>query len=274
MKRIARRLLLEALSRCTVTSPGLPALTYHSIDESGSAISFPLTFFRAQLEWLASQGFRSLTVSQATEVVTAGDIPSRSVALTFDDGFMSVWETAFPILVEYGFVATVFCATGCLGHPCSWERAADIPPFTLMPWEGVRFLASQGWEIGAHTVSHARLPQLTEEARKKEIRESRRILEQELGRAVTSFAYPYGAFDEASTQAVKEAGLKSAWTMKPMINTPGRDPYLLGRFNCNRVQSDSPRTAALAAQVCLGQRYNVYAFLTGRALRHHLQSRR
>jgi peptidoglycan/xylan/chitin deacetylase (PgdA/CDA1 family) len=109
MKGLARRLLLEALARFTTeASAGLPALTYHSIDASGSAVSFPATSFRAQIAWLASQGFRSLTATQAAETLSAGQVPPKSIVLTFDDGFVSVREAAFPVLAEYGFVATVF----------------------------------------------------------------------------------------------------------------------------------------------------------------------
>ena len=269
MKAIARRLLLEALARLTAeTGPrGLPALTYHSIDESGSAVSFPLAYFRAQIEWLASRGFRGITAAQAAEALAAGEVPPRSVVLTFDDGFATVRETALPVLSECGFVATVFCSAGYVGKPCGWERAPDIPAFDLMPWDDLGFLASQGWEIGAHTMSHARLPELAADGMREEIQQSRRTLTEALGCPVSSFAYPYGGFDDRCSQAVREAGLLSAWTMEPVINRPGRDLFALGRFNCNRVQSDSPRTAALAAQVCLEGRYGAYAALTGRAIR-------
>lgn len=266
MKRLLRRIVLETLSRFAHET-GLPALTYHSVDETGSAVSFPLAFFRAQIEWLASQGFRALTAAQAAQALATGQIPPKRVVLTFDDGFVSVREAAFPILSEHGFVATVFCSTGYAGRPCGWERAADIPAFHLMSWEDLDFLASQGWEIGAHTVSHARLPRLADGFLEEEIRESRRTVKEKLGRSVDSFAYPYGAFDARCREAVKEAGFTSAWTMEPVISVPGSDLFALGRFNCNRVQSDSPRTAALAAQVCLGGCYPCYALLTGRALR-------
>jgi len=264
-----KRLLLRALARCeSDTSAGLPALTYHSIDESGSPISFPSSYCRAQLGWLASRGYRAITAQRARSMLS-GEQPlaPRSVVLTFDDGFRSVRETAFDLFSEFGFTATVFCTAGYIGKRCGWPRAASIPEFELMTWDDLAFLAEQGWEIGGHTVSHARLTELPEDKAREEIAAGRRTLEERLGRDVTSFAYPYGAHNEMSVEAAAAAGFTSAWTMEPQINWGGCDLLTLGRFNCDRIRPDGPETAGLAARVYVGGRYGAYAALTARGLR-------
>ncbi len=277
MKAAARRWLLKGLVLLArdLRGRGVAALTYHSLDASGSPISFPAERCRAQLDWLAEQGYRALTAEQAAAAL-AGErpLPERAVAITFDDGFRSVREVAFPLLAERGFTGTVFCAAGCMGRPAEWTGAPRAPALPLMSWEEARFLADQGWEIGGHTRSHARLTELSEAAQREEIEEGRRILMERVGAPVTSFAYPYGAYDARGAQAVAAAGFASAWTMEPVINAPGCDGYRLGRFHCNRVQSDSPETAALAARVYLGGCYGRYAVLTGRRLRRRALRRR
>ncbi len=270
MKRPAKRLLLRGLLRLArKPRPGeIVALTYHSIDESGSRISLPPAHFRRQIEWLASSGYRSLAADEAAARLAGRREPTvGGIVLTFDDGFLSVYETAFPILSEFGFVATVFCAAGYVGKVCAWERAPGIPEMPMMSWDELASLTQGGWELGGHTVSHARLPPLSPEAMREEIAEGRRILEDETGCPVTSFAYPYGESDQACAVAVAEAGFHSAWTMNPAANRPGCDAFSLGRFNCDRIRSETPDLAELAVRTYLSGRYNVYAFLTGRRLR-------
>jgi peptidoglycan/xylan/chitin deacetylase (PgdA/CDA1 family) len=277
MRAVLKRWLLRVLVRPGVDGRRscLPALAYHSIDESGSPVSFPLSHFRAQIEWLASHGYQALTAREAGAALAGrARIGERAVVLTFDDGLRSVSETALPVLAEFGFAATVFCAAGYVGKVCGWDRAPGIPEMDMMSWEDIRLLADQGWEIGGHSVSHAHLPALAEAARREEIAESRRILQDRTGCSVTSFAYPFGEFDQVSADAVAEAGFSSAWTMDPIGNLPGCDLFSLGRFNCDRIQSDSPDAAELAIRTYLSGRYGWYALLTARRLRIRRRARR
>jgi len=270
MKRRLKRWLLGALLRLAEKprAEDIAALTYHSIDDSGSRISFPVSHLRSQIAWLASAGYRSLAATEAAAVLSGRrEEVGRSVVLTFDDGFRSVREAAFPVLSEYGFVATVFCAAGYVGRQSEWACEPAIPAFDLMSWADLAFLASQGWEIGAHTVSHASLPELPAARAREEIAEGRRILQEQTSCAVDSLAYPFGRFDEQSVGSVAAAGFTSAWTMEPRANHPGCDLFTLGRFNCDRIRSEDPETAALAARAYLGGCYPHYAFLTARSLR-------
>jgi peptidoglycan/xylan/chitin deacetylase (PgdA/CDA1 family) len=270
MKAVLRRWLLKALVRSErgTGRACLPALTYHSIDESGSPISFPTSHFRAQIYWLASRGYRSLTARQAVAALAGrAQLEPRSVVLTFDDGFRSVGETALPILAECGFVATVYCATAYVGGASSWERSARIPEMAVMSWDEILILVDKGWDIGGHSVSHAHLPGLPEATMREEIAEGRRILQERTGCPVTSFAYPFGEFDQVCADAVGEAGFSSAWTMDPAANRPGCDLFSLGRFNCDRIQSETAEAAELAVRTYLSGRYGWYALLTARRLR-------
>ena len=270
MKRAVRKWLLRSLLRFPRRArPGeILALTYHSIDDSGSAISFPEQNFRRQVEWLASSGYQSLTASEAAAALVRGTEPApRGVVLTFDDGFRSVLDTALPALSEVGFNATVFCAAGYVGGRCGWDRAPDIPAVEMMSWGDLGLLLGEGWEIGGHTVSHAHLPGLASDGIREEIAAGRRMLEDRLARQVTSFAYPYGEFDERCVAIAAETGLASAWTMTPIINAPGSGLFTLGRFNCDRIRSEDAEAAELALRTYVSGRYNVYALVTARRVR-------
>jgi peptidoglycan/xylan/chitin deacetylase (PgdA/CDA1 family) len=191
----------------------------------------------------------------------------RSVVLTFDDGFRSVGETALPILSECAFVATVYCATAYVGGASSWERSPGMPEMAMMSWDEILGLVAQGWDIGGHSVSHAHLPALPEASMREEVSEGRRILQDRTGCPVSSFAYPFGEYNQVCADAVTEAGFSSAWTMRPVANRPGCDLFSLGRFNCDRIQSETAEAAELAIRTYLSGRYGWYALLTARQLR-------
>ncbi len=270
MKRAVKSYLLRALNVGAKLHriSAVPAITYHSIDESGSPISFRKEFFRSQLRWLSDRGYRTVTASEAAGLLSgASGCQQPTVALTFDDGFRSVLETALPLLAAHGFIATIFCNPQYIGGKSEWARAPGIPAMELCNWPQLKTLRQEGWEIGAHTLSHASLPALSDEKKREEIGDGRRILEEALGGEVTTFAYPYGEFDDRSIEIVREAGFSSAWTMRPCLNNPGADLLSLGRFNCDRIRSDSPETAALAISTYLHGRYRYYEALTARSLR-------
>jgi len=276
MKRAVRKLLLRSLLGLPRRPRGgeILALTYHSIDESGSAVSFPEEHFRAQVGWLSSSGYRSLTASEAANALAQGTVPAApSIVLTFDDGFRAVADRALPVLSEAGFRATVFCATGYVGGQCGWDRAPGIPAMEMMSWDDLGRLLDAGWEIGGHTVSHAHLTTLAPEGRREEIDAGRRMIEDRLGCPVTSFAYPYGEFDEHCAAIVAETRFSSAWSMVPVINTPASGLFHLGRFNCDRIQSEEPKAAELAVRTYASGRYGIYAVLTARRIRFRRRRR-
>ena len=270
MKRLVRRWLLRGLLRFArqQAAGDILGLTYHAIDESGSPVSFPKRHFKRQVEWLAAEGYQSLTASEAAAALAGdGGRISHGVVLTFDDGFRSVSETALPILSQHGFRATVFCAAGYVGKVCGWERAPGVPAMEMMSWDDLRLLVDRGWEVGGHTISHANLPLLSPKDMREEIAGGRRILENGSGSRVVSFAYPYGAFNALGTQAAKAAGFRSGWTMAPHINHSRCDLFTLGRFNCDRIQSEDPEAAEFALRTYASGRYGAYALLTARRLR-------
>ncbi|MCC6316237.1 MAG: polysaccharide deacetylase family protein [Gemmatimonadaceae bacterium] len=176
-------------------------LTYHSVDETGSAISVSPAAFRAHCAFFASG---------RVNVVPLADLPKlrddqEAVALTFDDGFANFRTEALPVLTEHGLPATVFAVSNHVGGHNDWGRqlAAGIPHLPLMGWNDLGAVASSGVEIGAHTRTHPHLPAVPAAQREAEIAGSADDIEARLGMRPATFAYPYGDVDPGTAAMVR-----------------------------------------------------------------------
>src|SRR5438132_3962726 len=95
-------------------------LTYHAIDESGSVLSTSPRLFAQQMQILAASGVRTVPLTDLPNLISAASTSAPVVALTFDDGFMSVYEYALPVIAGYGFPATVFVVSDYCGRTNAW----------------------------------------------------------------------------------------------------------------------------------------------------------
>ncbi|MBL7648329.1 MAG: polysaccharide deacetylase family protein [Candidatus Hydrogenedentes bacterium] len=180
-------------------------LTYHSIGYRRYEMNVTPEAFAVQMAWLAAnQNVISL------ESAATGE---EGVALTFDDGYRDNLINALPILEHYGFPATVFVVSGCLGATLPREKEPDSG--RLLSAEELREAASRGLMIGGHTRSHPRLASLTPERQMEEIAGCKADLEAILEFSIRTFAYPYGSaldYDAESVAAVKRAGFELAFS--------------------------------------------------------------
>ncbi len=183
----------------------IPILTYHSLDESGSVTSVPPRFFREHMHLLVRRGFVGISLSELINAWDgSGNLPPRPVVLTFDDGFANVLEHAAPVLSELGFRATIFVVSGRCGQINDWpNQAPDIPRLPLLSWSELAQLATAGFEVGAHSVTHPVLTEITQAEAEREIVESKATIEKELARPVKTFAYPFGMFTRAHYEIVR-----------------------------------------------------------------------
>jgi peptidoglycan/xylan/chitin deacetylase (PgdA/CDA1 family) len=206
----------------------LPILTYHSLDTSGSPVSVSPSIFRRHLAALYARGYAVLPLSEAFQRARRGE--QHIAALTFDDGYASVREHALPSLARYGWRATVFAVSEYVGGFNDWpSQPSWVPPATLMGWDALRELAALGWEIGAHTRTHADLTRLSHEELEAEVVGGKLRLERQLGLSVRSFAYPYGRYD-ARVQAITRGAFHLACGAKMAASSHRSDPHTLERL--------------------------------------------
>jgi peptidoglycan/xylan/chitin deacetylase (PgdA/CDA1 family) len=147
--------------------------------------------FSLQMKYLRDNGYRALDLDAALRALELGENLQKQLAITFDDGYRDFYTTAYPILSEHGFSATVFLVTGQTGDPRLRFKGIDC-----LTWNEVRELHSNGIRIGSHTVSHPKLKLLSQTQLDYEIGRSKQAIEDKLGCSITSFCYPY-AFPEA-----------------------------------------------------------------------------
>ncbi|MBI3547911.1 MAG: polysaccharide deacetylase family protein [Elusimicrobia bacterium] len=178
---------------------GIPVLMYHKTGDypAGTVEKNLWTTgdqFRRQLGYLKRRGYESLTLSELRDADTGKRrMPERPVLITFDDGFSNNFEIAYPALKEFGMKAVMFLACERLGGDSAWD-AAGGPAIPMLTWpRALEMQASGVFEFGSHTLSHPKLPDLPLDAARREIAQSRKYLEDKLGREVLGFAYPHGA---------------------------------------------------------------------------------
>lgn len=172
-------------------------LMYHSIDDSSSVVSISPTVFEWQMRWISDHGYQVLPLRQVVEKIKNGiGFPQRSISITFDDGYESVYQHAFPTLVKFGFSATIFLVSGYIGQKNNWPgQPTGISQLTLANWNQIREMDRHDIEFGSHTISHPRLDQIPMDDARVEIRNSKTMIEQKLGHAIDLFAFPYGKFN-------------------------------------------------------------------------------
>jgi peptidoglycan/xylan/chitin deacetylase (PgdA/CDA1 family) len=202
-------------------------LTYHSIDESRSAISVSREAFERHVRWLASGAVRVTTLD---ELMTLPD-ETDAVALTFDDGFASLESIAAPLLREHNLPATVFAVTDHVGGTNLWQgQPADgIPVLPLLDWQALGALAVTGITVGAHSRTHPDLTRVDSHRLRDEIAGSVDAIERETGVRPSCFAYPYGRVNDAVASVAASVCRHAVTTqLRPLDSTdaPARLPRL------------------------------------------------
>lgn len=163
-------------------------LTFHSIDDSGSALSFPARTLANLLEALHHAGLPVCDLDTLLAPAT-----QRGVALTFDDGMRSVFTHGLPILRDHAAPAHLFLTTGAVGRNNRWPtQPAQAPSFDILNWNEIEKLQQAGVRMESHTHSHPDLRGLDDRSIAAECGEADRIIEERLGRRPRYFAYPYG----------------------------------------------------------------------------------
>ena len=205
----------------------VPILTYFRFSKNQtSELTVSETAFRDQMKYLKENGYRVITLGNLLDFLDFKvQIPKKSVLITFDDGWGSLYDIAFPILRDYGFSATLFVYTDFIGG-----RKA-------LTWEQINELAKNGFDIQCKTKTHRDLVKLNEgesfreyfKAVRNEISLSKQIIEQKLNKKCKYMAYPYGETNDLVIALVKREGYRAAFTAKR-----GSNPFFVNNYMINR----------------------------------------
>ncbi len=235
--------------RSTVTGrptgkPGtiaVPVLMYHVINPPIPSAPYPELYvpkaeFAAQMEALKAAGWHAVTMDQLRAYWTHGVPlpPGKPIVLTFDNGYVSQYTNALPVLKRLG-----------------WVGVENIQLTGLPPSQGglsesqVRALIKAGWELDTQGISHADLITLGPSALRYQTATARQILRHRYGVPVNWFAYPSGHYNPTVVDALKAAGFVGSETVVPGWAAPGEDRYRLPRLRV--IGGTSPR--GLLAQI-------------------------
>lgn len=174
-----------------------PILMYHSFDSArvGDYAAVSPEVFKKQMESIKAWGYKPVPLSAYCRMLKdRKSIPRKSIVLTADDGYNDNLA-AVKILKEFKYPMTIFIIVDNIGKE-GYLSSSDIETF----------LKNNHVEIGSHTLSHDYLPDLSNKAVDREIRDSRVELEKLFKRKVYTLSYPIGGFNREALGSVKESG--------------------------------------------------------------------
>lgn len=230
---------------------GIPILAYHSIDKGNSRISISPAIFKMQMEQLKAEGFRVLSLSQLFSADRNDALSENIIALTFDDGLRNFAEEAWPVLSSYGFSATVFVPTDFIGLQASWYTHYGLNPLPTLDWQEIRGLHEAGADIQSHGCSHRKLTELSIPEITREMTDSKKVLEDDIGKSVDFFCYPFGEVNHDIVRIARDTGYCGAACMQQGLYKQGDDLFLLKRQSLDYIAIDDERTASLSIKSCV-----------------------
>jgi peptidoglycan/xylan/chitin deacetylase (PgdA/CDA1 family)/UDP-N-acetylglucosamine:LPS N-acetylglucosamine transferase len=217
----------------------IPILLYHKITDdvikSKHRTYVTRRNFIKQMHHLSLRGMTPITFKEYDDFVNgqyaSNKFPHKPVILTFDDGYADNYRNALPILNKYNFKGVLFLVGNTSLVHNSWDVGENLEINRLLTHSEISEFIANGWEIGAHTVSHPDLTVIPPELIICEVIDSKKNLENLYRTKIISFAYPYGKTNEEVKKIVKESGFQFGIT----TNSGGKDTIEDDRFEIFRV---------------------------------------
>lgn len=222
-----------------VTKVKLPILMYHYVehiknphDRVRIKMNIRPDQFERQVTEIKKAGYETIFMRDVPEMVAStGGTCSYKIALTFDDGYEDFYDDVFPILKRQNVKATVYVITDFINKP-GFLTTDEIK----------ELIASNLVEIGSHTLSHEYLKETSYNEAKRQIVQSKKVLEQAFHIKVSTFAYPFGAFDSQAVELIKEASYSAALTVMPGSYISNDNLFLLPRIRPEQLLGDNTAT--------------------------------
>lgn len=206
---------------------GCPILMYHKLGLAPRGTKLRGLYVTADLfsrqlqEWRAAGGAWNLLENTPQQ---------PGMVVTFDDGFLNTLTLGLEPLRQAGCRAIQFLVPGLLGQTNRWDLSFGEVQESLMNVAQIKEWLAAGHQIGAHTMTHPRLTQIPLAQAREEISASKKSLEDLFGQPILHFAYPYGDWNAAVRDLVREAGLETACTTETGVNAGEQDRWTLKRY--------------------------------------------
>ncbi len=183
---------------------------------------------------LHDKGYKTVSLTELTDRVSRRVLlPQRSIVITFDDGYQSVYSQAFPVLQRYGMTATVFLTTG----KDRTQRLPSMEGRPMLSWDEIGEMHRGGLNFGAHTLTHPDLTGLPLNQIEAEIIGSKERIEDAVGTSVDTFAYPFGRYDERCREFVSHH-FRCACSDRLGLCRYDSDPYTMERVDAYYLRSE------------------------------------
>lgn len=204
------------------------SLMYHTISDTQISIATSINELRKQFQYLKDNNYNVIGENETST-------NSKDIHLTFDDGYVDNFNVLFPILQEFNYKATIFITTGFLGKEFKYGLSL------MTESQIIELSKSDLITIASHTVTHPKLDTLTYKEQYMEIANSKKYLENLIGKEVNIFAPPFGRYNDDTIKILKELGIVKSYTTKigklsykNLLEIP-RVPVMTGTlnyFNC------------------------------------------
>ncbi len=207
-------------------------LTFHSIDDSGTVISYPTRQFARLFESLARKNIPVYSLDTLLKTDTAS-----GVAITFDDGMRSVYDNALPVIRDYDIPAHLFLTTKAIEDQRPWPEQGPARGFDMLDWEQLGILQESGFSIEAHTHTHPDMRKISRQEMEDECDTADRLIADKLGKQPSYFAYPFGFHNPAARDYVREH-YQGAVTVELRSLGEREDPATIPRLDMYYFQSN------------------------------------
>ena len=206
-------------------------LLYHSVSHDPWQYAVSPRAFERQIRYLREECNPVSLADVVSYAEGKKELPPRSVAVTFDDGYRDFRDIAFPILARYRVPATLFVCTGEVDRR---ELGTEKP---LLTWEDLKDLHASGFiAMGSHAATHRKLTRLNSRTLSEDLRSSRDRIRDVLGVSPEFLAYPKGAHNPDVRRSAREAGFRAACAVYPRLVSASRRGDL---FSIPRIQMDA-----------------------------------
>ncbi len=231
-----KKIVSFAITRRGEGKKRLRILVYHSVSTDSfhkdlDENNVRLDAFKQQMAILKKTSRKIVSLTEGINGLVRRDLPRDSIAITFDDGMLDVYEEALGVLEDFNIPATFFVVYKYADSEKGPSQSDTFQKGGFMNWRMISSLKEKGLEIGSHSYSHKGLRTLGDEDLHREIVYAKKKFE-ERGIPVEYFAYPYGFYRDFSNKTealIKEAGHKACLTNIMGDNSPGDNLFRLKR---------------------------------------------